>query len=136
MNENKYKYNFIKESIIYISNEFKKKGQEYGIITLNTNQIDILVESLDLMSVSPEVSFKFSERIEKFLVPRFNEVTQIIYSNKTLPSEIGIEISKENNLDIIKGFGFPNVKLGLRDQGYSSGDLVNVLRKANYIRYK
>jgi len=86
MNENKYKYNFIKESIIYISNEFKKKGQEYGIITLNTNQIDILVESLDLMSVSPEVSFKFSERIEKFLVPRFNEVTQIIYSNKTLPS--------------------------------------------------
>jgi hypothetical protein len=136
MNDNKYKYNFVKESIIYINNEFKKKGQEYGIITLNINQIDILADSLDLMSVSPEISFKFSERIERFLIPRFNELTQIIYSNKSYSSEIGIEVSKENINDIIIGFGFSNVKLGIRDKGYSSGDLVKVLKRVKFTKYK
>jgi hypothetical protein len=136
MIENKYRFNFIKENIIYISNEFKKKGKEFGIVTLDTNQIDALAESLDLMSVSPEISPKFSERIEKFLLPRFEELTQIIYSNKTLPSEVGIEISKENNVDIIIGLGFSNVQTGLKKKGYSSGELKNILRKVKFIRYK
>jgi hypothetical protein len=129
-------YNIVKENIIYIKNEFKKKGNEYGIVTLNKKQIDALAESIDLMSVSPNLSPKFSVRIEKFLIPRFNELTHILYSDKSLPPEIGIEISKENNEDIIKGFEGMNVQIGLKKKGYSLEDLKNALKKVKYTKFK
>jgi hypothetical protein len=136
MNDSKYKYNVVKEDTIYISNEFKKKGKQYGIITLNKKQINALAECIDLISVSPLISTKFSQRIEMFLLPRFNELIGIIYSDKSLPSEIGIEISKENNEDVIKGFDSMNVVVGLRDKGYSVEDLKNYLKKIKYYKFK
>ncbi|MFW9826693.1 MAG: hypothetical protein ACFFEY_03625 [Candidatus Thorarchaeota archaeon] len=136
MNKNEYTYNIIQENKIYINNEFKKKGKEYGIITLNKKQIDALAESIDLMSVSPMLSPKFSVRIERFLIPRFNELTGIIYSEKSLPPEIGIELSKENNEDIIKGFEAINVQVGLKEKGYSLEELKNMLKKVKYTKFK
>lgn len=136
MNGNNYSYNTVKENIIYIKSQFKKKGKEYGIITLNIKQINALAESIDLMSVSPMLSPKFSVRIEQFLLPRFNELSGIIYSDKSLSAEIGIEISKENNEDIIKGFEAINVQVGLKEKGYSLEELKNILKKIKYTKFK
>ncbi|MFX1389948.1 MAG: hypothetical protein ACFE9Z_07805 [Promethearchaeota archaeon] len=114
----------------------KKKSKDYGIVSLTKIQINALAESVDLLSVSPLISPKFSQRIEIFLLPRFNELTGIIYTDKSLPSEIGIEISKENNEDIIKGFESINVQVGLKKKGYSIEELKNKLKKIKYIKNK
>ncbi|MFW9824144.1 MAG: hypothetical protein ACFFE4_14465 [Candidatus Thorarchaeota archaeon] len=131
-----YKYNILKDDIIFIEDEFKKKGKEYGIVGLDKNQIFALAESIDLQSVAPLVSPKFSERIEKFLLPRFNEINEILYTNKVLSSKIKVEISKENYNDIIKGLSFGNVITSLREKGYSVEDLRISLGKIKFFKHK
>ncbi|MFW9822861.1 MAG: hypothetical protein ACFFE4_08005 [Candidatus Thorarchaeota archaeon] len=136
MDFKEYEYNIVKDGIIFIKDEFKKKGKEYGIVNLDRNQIFALAESIDLQSVTPLVSPKFSERIEKFLLPRFNEINEILYTDKTLPSKINVEMSKENYNDIIKGLDFGNVFTVLREKGYFVEELRNSLRKINFSKHK
>lgn len=136
MDFKEYEYNIVKDGIIFIKDEFKKKGKEYGIVNLDRNQIFALAESIDLQSVAPLVSPKFSERIEKFLLPRFNEINEILYTDKTLPSKINVEMSKENYNDIIKGLDFGNVFTVLREKGYSVEELRNSLKKIKFSKHK
>lgn len=136
MDFKEYVYNIIKDGFIFIKDEFKKKGKEYGIVNLDRNQIFALAESIDLQSVAPLVSPKFSERIEKFLLPRFNEINEILYTDKTLPPKINVEMSKENYNDIIKGLNFGNVFTVLREKGYSVEELRNSLRKIKFSKHK
>lgn len=136
MDRNDNKYNKLENNIIYIKENFKKKGKEYGIVKLNKRQINALAESIDLQSVSPSVSPKFSQRIEQFLLPRIYEVSRIIYLLKPFPDELGIEISKENYTDILKGLAFGNVMSGLKDRGYSVEELKITLKKIKFYKYK
>ena len=136
MNDVKHKYNLLEENRILISSEFKKKGKEYGLVVLNKNQINALAECIDLLAVAPLVSPKFSERIEKFLLPRFDEVNKILYSIKSLSSDIQIEISKENHEDIVKSFSYISVKAGLEDRGYSIEDLKRSFGKVKFYKWK
>ncbi|MFX1592815.1 MAG: hypothetical protein ACFFCL_08995, partial [Promethearchaeota archaeon] len=115
---------------------YKKKGKEYGIVTLNVNQINALAEAIDLQSVSPLLSPKFSQRIETFLLPRFDEIIRILYTLKPLPNELGIEISKENLNDILKGLKSGNVITGLKDKSYSVEELNALLKKAKFEKYQ
>ncbi|MFX1349263.1 MAG: hypothetical protein ACFE92_11360 [Promethearchaeota archaeon] len=136
MNGNDNKYNKLENNIIYIKENFKKKGKEYGIMKLNKRQINALVECIDLQSVSPLISPKFSQRIEQFLLPRIDEISSIIYSLKPFPEELGIEISKENYTDILKGLTFSNVLTGLKDRGYNAEELNAALKKIIFYKYK
>ncbi|UCC18831.1 MAG: hypothetical protein JSV62_12075 [Promethearchaeota archaeon] len=136
MNDSEYKYNFIEENRVLIRDDYKIKGKEYVIINLNKKQINALTECTDLLSVAPLVSPKFSNRIEKFLMPRFDELTKIIYSIKTLPDELQVEISKENHDDLIKSFSLVSVRAGLEDRGYSIEDLKKALGKVKYYKWK
>ncbi|MFX0059743.1 MAG: hypothetical protein ACFE85_08395 [Candidatus Hodarchaeota archaeon] len=135
MSVKELKYNIFREKIFYIKDEFKKKGNEFGILNLNKKQINSLTEAIDLMSVAP-VSSKFSERIEKFLFPRFEEINEMLYKEKALPNDLGIEISKENHKDIIPALAFQNVKVGLRDRGYSIEELNAGFRKVKFFKFK
>ncbi|MFX1596170.1 MAG: hypothetical protein ACFFBK_08900, partial [Promethearchaeota archaeon] len=94
--------------------------------------IDILQEIIQLLSRDSLLSPKSSARIEKFLIPRFDEIMGIIYTNKTLPPEIGIEISKESLKDIIKGIDFAGVISKLDDRGISSDELKKILEKVKF----
>ncbi len=136
MNGKDYKYNKLENDIIYIKENFKKKGNEYGIVKLNKKQINALAESIDLQSVSPLVSPKFSQRIEKFLLPRIEEINGIIYSLKPFPDEMGIEMSKENHNDILKGLTFGNVITRLKEKNYSIEDLRAAITKIKFYKYK
>ncbi|MFX1377715.1 MAG: hypothetical protein ACFFA4_01355 [Promethearchaeota archaeon] len=136
MDGNEYEYAIFENNVIFIKNNFKKKGKEYGIVTLSIKQINALAECIDLQSVAPMVSPKFSYRIETFLLPRFEEITRIIYTLKPQPLELGIEISKENLNDILKGLNFGTVMKGLKDRGYSIEDLNTALKKVKLNKYK
>ncbi|MFX1479597.1 MAG: hypothetical protein ACFFCI_15860 [Promethearchaeota archaeon] len=136
MNNEYYKYNFLENNTFYISNELKKKGKHYGIATFNKNQVNILIESLDLMSVSPSIPPIFSLKLERFIVPRFLEINEIVYANKSLPDNISIEFSKEHQKDIIKAFDLPNVITKLKEDGYSNKDFIALLHDIKFLKYK
>ncbi|MFX0179667.1 MAG: hypothetical protein ACFE78_05715, partial [Candidatus Hodarchaeota archaeon] len=112
----------------FIKDEYKEKGKEYGIIRVNKNQIIALAESIDLMSVAPSISPKFSKRIEKFISPRFMELNYVVYDKDFLLQDIGIEISKENQKDLIGALEYPNVITELERKGYSTHELKNILK--------
>ncbi|MFX1375082.1 MAG: hypothetical protein ACFFA0_04665 [Promethearchaeota archaeon] len=62
MNKEECNYNSLENNVFCIRNELKKKSKEYGILKLDKIQINVLVESLDLMSVSPLISPTFSQK--------------------------------------------------------------------------
>ncbi|MFX1357375.1 MAG: hypothetical protein ACFFA8_08800 [Promethearchaeota archaeon] len=128
-------YNIFRDNTFFLKDEYKKKGKEYGILKLNKKQINSLTEAIDLMSVAP-LSPKFSEKVERFLFPRFNEINAILYKEKTLPDDLGIELSKENHKDITQALTFQNVVVGLEDRGYSIGQLSAALKDVKFLKIK
>ncbi len=132
MSEEGYTFCLLKDNVIYIKSDFKEKKGEYGIVKLSIELIDILQEIIQLLSRDSLLSPKSSGRIEKFLIPRFDEIMGIIHTNKTLPPEIGIEISKESLKDIIKGISYSGVIAKLDDRGVSSEELKNILEKVKF----
>jgi len=128
MDRNELEYNSLKGDIFFIKAEYKVKGKEYGIIRVNKNQIIALAESIDLMSVAPSISPKFSKRIEKFILPRFMELNYTVYDKNFLIQDIGIEISKENQKDIIEALDYSSVINSLEEKGYSIVELKNILK--------
>ncbi|MFW9937205.1 MAG: hypothetical protein ACFFD5_06115 [Candidatus Thorarchaeota archaeon] len=128
-------YNIFRDNTFFLKDEYKKKGKEFGILKLNKKQINSLTEAIDLMSVAP-VSPKFSEKIERFLFPRFNEINAILYKEKTLPDNLGIELSKENHKDITQALTFQNVVVGLEDRGYSIDQLSAALKDVKFLKIK
>ncbi len=136
MNQYTYKYNSIVNDIIYIKSEFKKKGQEYGIIKVNKNLINVFVEAIDLMSVSSTISSKFSEKLEKFIMPRFMELNEIAYTEKSLPTEIGVELSKENQKEMLNALSTANVVTDLESKGYPLNELKTILKNTVFSKQK
>ncbi|NHJ20219.1 MAG: hypothetical protein EAX91_04685 [Candidatus Lokiarchaeota archaeon] len=116
MSPTDYEYNDLEGAVLKVKLNLKKKGNEYGILNISTSQIKKLAEIINLMTSSPQTKPEFSQKIEKYLSPRFNEILGIIYVNKTLPDQIGIEFSKENQKEILKGFGFASVLEKLKDK--------------------
>ncbi|MFX0035446.1 MAG: hypothetical protein ACFE9I_07385 [Candidatus Hermodarchaeota archaeon] len=132
MSEEGYTFCLLKDDIIYITSEFKEKKGDYGIVMLSVELIDILQDIIQLLSRDSLLSPKSSVRIEKFLIPRFDEIMGIIHTNKTLPPKIGIEISKESVKDIIKGLTYSGVIAKLDDRDISSEELKNILEKVKF----
>ncbi|MFX1279710.1 MAG: hypothetical protein ACFFA3_09860 [Promethearchaeota archaeon] len=136
MANTEYIYNSLDNNVFYIKKELKKKGKEYGVLTLTKNQINLLIESLDLMAVSPLITPFFSQKLENFISPRFLEINEIIYAEKALPDKLGVEFTKENQKDIIKAFDLPNVISRLKTKGITSEYFINLLKSINFSKYK
>lgn len=131
-----YKYNTLKDNTFYVKDEYKKKGKEFGIAKLNKNQINILTESINLISCAPLLTVKFSKRIEEFLSPRFQELTGALYENKTLTDIIGIEFSKDDHKDLLDGLKYPNVITTLKSKKYPLDDLIAKLTDIKFTKFK
>lgn len=131
-----YEYNILSDDVFFIKEEYKGKGQEYGIVKLNKKFIPILAQCIELISSSPSLSVKFSKRIENFLAPRFEELSAMVYQFKDLPETIGLELSKENHKDILKGLDFPNVSTTIKNKGYAVQELKSQLNDVKFLKFK
>jgi len=136
MSNEKYEYNSLEKDTIYIKEKYKKKGKEYGFVELDKSLISILVKSIDLMSVSPSISAKFSEKIEKFIMPRYTEINEILYIEKESPTIIKVEISKENQKEMLNAFTVPNVITGMQKERNSLKELINRLKSVKFFKLK
>ena len=136
MSNKKYEYNTLEGNTFTINEGVKEKKKDYGYIKLQKNQVNSLVDSINLMSSSPNISPKFSAKIETYLIPRFNEILGIISINKTLPDELIIEMSKENQKEIIKGLGLSTVIASLTLKKIKIEDLLNNLKNMKMEKFK
>ncbi|MFW9875613.1 MAG: hypothetical protein ACFFG0_21125 [Candidatus Thorarchaeota archaeon] len=132
MSSNQFEYNVLKENTLYVADRFRQKKTEYGIVELEKTLLTALIKALDLMSRSPSISPKFSLKIEKFLMPRFEEITAVLYQYKDLPSTLGIELSKESHKEIISSLKKPNVVSSLEDSGFSAENLIDSLKHIKF----
>ena len=131
-----YEYNVLEDDVFFVGKDHKEKGKEYGIIKLNKQYIHILSECIDLMSVSPGISIKFSKRIEEFLSSRFQELSGIIYEEKGLPEIIGLELSKENHRDILTGLFFTNVASIIKNKKYPVEEINSQFNNVKFMKSK
>ncbi len=131
-----YEYNVIEDEVLLIKKEYKEKGKEYGVVKLNKQFIHILTECIDLMSVSPSISIKFSKRIEEFLSSRFQELSAIVYDIKELPEIIELELSKENHKDLLNGLDFSNVSSTIKNKNYPVQELKSQLKRVKFLKFK
>ena len=136
ISQKKYEYNTLEGNIFEINEGVKEKKKDYGYISLQKSQINNLVESINLMSSSPNISSKFSAKIEHYLIPRFNEILGIISINKTLPEDLILEMSKENQKEIIKGLGLSSVVANLTLKKINIEDLIKRLKDMKMEKYK
>ena len=131
-----YEYNVLEDDALLIMKKYKEKGKEYGIVKINKKFIPVLSECIDLMSVSPSVSVKFSRRIEEFLSSRFQELSGIIYEEKGLPEMMELEISKENHRDILKGLFLTNVSTTIKNKKYPVEEIISQLNDIKFVKLK
>ena len=136
MSDSELEFNEFKDEIIYVKRTKKKKGNEYGILTLNKHQVELLLQSIELMTSSPEIKPKFSQEIEVYLHPRFTEITGIIYSNKSLENEVKIEMDKINQKELIKAFELTTVIGLLKDKSHELEEIKKVLKNMEFVKYK
>lgn len=136
MIDSEFEYNEFKDNIIYVKKRNKKKGSEYGVVTLSKDQVELLLQSIELMTSSPDIKPNFSQRIEVYLHPRFTEITEMIYSNKSLENEVKIEMDKNNQKELIKSFDLTSVVGLLQNKIHELEELKKILKNMVFTKYK
>lgn len=128
------KYNDLIDNIFLIKKGIKKKGKEYGIVKISKSQINGLMESINLLSSSGMISAKFSQKLESYLHPRYSEIYETCFTNKSLPEEVGVEISRENVKEIIVALEMPSIYRVL--EMYDLKNLTKILNNIEWQKYK
>jgi hypothetical protein len=136
LSQKDYEFSDLNENIIRIKLDLKKKGKEYGLITMPKEDIKILGDLVNLMASSPDITPKFRERVEQYLFPKLNEIMGIIAVNKTLPEQITVEFSKDDQKAILKGFDFDSILAHLAAKKINYQEVVRKLKGIKMEKYK
>jgi hypothetical protein len=136
LSQKDYEFSDLKDNIIRIKLELKKKGKEYGLITMPKEDIKILGDVVHLMASSPDIAPKFRERVGQYLFPKLNEIMGIIAMNKTLPEQISVEFSKADQKAVLKGFKFSSIIAHLALNKINYQEIVRKLKEIKMEKYK
>ena len=136
LSQKDYEFSDLKENVIRIKLDLKKKGKEYGLITMPKEDIKILGDLVNLMASSPDITPKFRGRVEQYLFPKLNEIMGIIAVNKTLPEQIIVEFSKDDQKAILKGFDFDSILAHLASKKINYQEIVRKLKGIKMEKYK
>lgn len=109
--------------IFFIKKEQKIEGMRYGVVRLDKGQLKGIVECIDLSAAAYPIPRNLRERLENKLLPRFYEIKDAIDADASLPNDLGVEVSKLNQEDILYGLNSKSISKQLSDRGFNSGEL-------------
>ncbi|MCK4286784.1 MAG: hypothetical protein KAX18_11305, partial [Candidatus Lokiarchaeota archaeon] len=67
------------------------------------------------------------ERLENIVLPRLYEIKAVLDTDKSLPNNLGIELSKLNYEDIFYGLDSTSIQKLLIERGYEPENLKNIV---------
>ena len=127
MSPKNLKYNYYEGDIFFINKDQKIEGMPYAVARLNKKQLKGIVECVDLTVAAYPIPRNLRERLENILLPRLYEIKDVLDTDKSLPNNLGIELSKLNQEDIFYGLDSTSIQKLLIERGYEPEDLKNIL---------
>lgn len=127
MSPKNLKYNYYEGDIFFINKDQKIEGMLYAVARMNKQQLKGLVECVDLTVAAYPIPRNLRERLENILLPRLYEIKDVLDTDKSLPNNLGIELSKLNQEDILYGLDSTSIQKLLIERGYEPEDLKNIL---------
>ena len=127
MSPKNLKYNYYEGDIFFINKDQKIEGMLYAVARLNKQQLKGIVECVDLTVAAYPIPRNLRERLENILLPRLYEIKDVLDTDKSLPNNLGIELSKLNQEDIFYGLDSTSIQKLLMDRGYEPKDLKYIL---------
>ena len=121
------KYNYYEGDIFFINKDQKIEGMLYAVARMNKQQLKGIVECVDLTVAAYPIPRNLRERLENILLPRLYEIKDVLDTDKSLPNNLGIELSKLNQEDIYYGLDSTSIQKLLIERGYEPEDLKNIL---------
>jgi hypothetical protein len=127
MSPKNLKYNYYEGDIFFINKDQKIEGMLYAVARLNKQQLKGIVECVDLTVAAYPIPRNLRERLENILLPRLYEIKDVLDTDKSLPNNLGIELSKLNQEDIFYGLDSTSIQKLLLERGYEPKDLRYIL---------
>jgi hypothetical protein len=127
MSPKNLKYNYYEGDIFFINKDQKIEGMLYAVARLNKQQLKGIVECVDLTVAAYPIPRNLRERLENIVLPRLYEIKAVLDTDKSLPNNLGIELSKLNYEDIFYGLDSTSIQKLLIERGYEPENLKNIV---------
>ena len=129
------KYNYYEGDVFFIKKDQKIEGMLYAVARMNKQQLKGIVECVDLTVAAYPIPRNLRERLENILLPRLYEIKDVLDTDKSLPNNLGIELSKLNQEDIFYGLDSTSIQKLLRERKYKPRKLKNLVSNLNFIKF-
>ncbi len=133
MSPKNLKYNYYEGDIFFINKDQKIEGMLYAVARLNKQQLKGIVECVDLTVAAYPIPRNLRERLENILLPRLYEIKDVLDTDKSLPNNLGIELSKLNQEDIFYGLDSTSIQKLLIERGYEPEELRSLVSNIKFI---
>ena len=136
MNPKNLKYNYYDGDIFFVRKEQKIEGMRYTVARMNQLQLKGIVECVDLTVAAYPIPRNLRERLENILLPRLYEIKDVIDTDKSLPNNLGIELSKLNQEDLLYGLESSSIQKLLRERGHKTEELIAKMKDTQFNKYR
>lgn len=126
-------YNYYEGDIFFINKDQKIEGILYAVARMNKQQLKGIVECVDLTVAAYPIPRNLRERLENILLPRLYEIKDVLDTDKSLPNNLGIELSKLNQEDIFYGLDSTSIQKLLRERDHEPEELKNLVSNIDFI---
>jgi len=133
MSPENLKYNYYEGDIFFINKDQKIEGMLYAVARMNKQQLKGIVECVDLTVAAYPIPRNLRERLENILLPRLYEIKDVLDTDKSLPNNLGIELSKLNQEDILYGLDSTSIQKLLSERDHEPEELKNLVSNINFI---
>jgi len=133
MSPKNHKYNYYEGDIFFINKDQKIEGMLYAVARLNKQQLKGIVECVDLTVAAYPIPRNLRERLENVVLPRLYEIKDVLDTDKSLPKNLGIELSKLNQEDILYGLDSTSIQKLLRERGCEPEELRSLVSDIKFI---